>query len=187
MAGEHLFAVLGQQALRQFRPHARCSRQHRADGAAAALPARSEVLCVLRHQTRHRHLGRHIGDLAGVLPCGRGREGQRAEAVRLLALDGRAQPRLAPRHLGVEMRRDADFDAVQRRCGLVVEADEMEAGGRTRLMATLAGAIIQPLDQRFRRAHQLQRGIVEPRKFRGLEQRRERVIGLPYAAKSRPR
>ncbi len=33
----------------------------------------------------------------------------------------------------------------------------MKAGGRACLMAALAGAIVQPLDQRLRRAHQLQR------------------------------
>ncbi|WP_245467060.1 hypothetical protein [Mesorhizobium sp. M2A.F.Ca.ET.046.03.2.1] len=71
------------------------------------------------------------------------------------------QPGLAARNLGMEMRRDADLEPVERRGRRVVEADEMEAGGRTCLMAALAGAIVEQLDQGFRRASQRKFRIVE--------------------------
>ncbi len=63
----------------------------------------------------------------------------------------------------------------------------MEAGGRARLVTALAGTIVQPLDQRLRRAHQFQRRIVEAGEIRRLEQRREWVVGLSRAAECRPR
>ena len=71
----------------------------------------------------------------------------------------------APLLLGVEMRGDADLDAVQRRRRLVVAADEMESRRRPGLVAALARAIVQPLDQRVRRLDQPHRRKVDAGKI----------------------
>ena len=61
----------------------------------------------------------------------------------------------------------------------------MEAGRGARLVAPLAGAVVQPLQQRLRRAHEAALGKIEAGKILRRQQRRERMVDLPRIAEGR--
>ena len=128
----------GSRHCASFMRRARRGGDRRADGALPASPIAGKAGGVLRRQARHGGAGRRILRRVGA-PVGGRRKRQRPECRRRAIFDERCEIGGAPRLLGMEMRRDADLDAVQRRRRLVVAADEMKAGRRARLVAALAG------------------------------------------------